>query len=351
VLNLYRRHLAACKLKGRKKKNCSCPIWAEGILRGRKIRQSLDLRNWEAANLLMREWEIHAPENTMKLADATDRFIADAKSRLRPPSILKYEQSIKALKESLGNKMLRNVTVDDVRTVRESWSIAPITMKKRLETVKAFFKFCVASGWLEKSPAGAIKAPEYDPKPTLPFSSEEIKRIFAALEEKYLEAHPFSNEVTKRKIKAFILVMLYSGIRISDCVFLKRDRIKDGKLFLYTHKTRVPVWVPLPPETLTALEECGDGEFYFSTGRGTVKTWTTEWEERLKKVFVLAALPEGHSHQLRDTFSVRLLLKGVPMETVATLLGNTLKVVETHYAPWVEARQLALAQSVRGTWD
>ena len=108
--------------------------------------------------------------------------------------------------------------------------------------------------------------------------------------------------------------------------------------------------MPLSREVLEALKECGSGEFYFYTGNGTVKTWTTEWEERLKKVFVLAGLPDGHSHQFRDTFAVRLLLRGVYMETVATLLGNTVKVVRKHYSPWVQARQAVLETSVRGTW-
>jgi integrase len=143
-----------------------------------------------------------------------------------------------------------------------------------------------------------------------------------------------------------MLVMLYPGIRISDRVFLKREQIKDGKLFLYTHKTSVPVWVPLPVEVSKALESC-ESEINFSTGRGKVKTWTTEWEERLKTVFVIAGMPDAHSHMLRDTFSIRLLRKGVPMETVATLLGNTVKVVEKHYSPWVKA---GLEASIRKTW-
>lgn len=108
---------------------------------------------------------------------------------------------------------------------------------------------------------------------------------------KYLQAHPFSNELAKEKIRAFILVMLYSGIRISDCVLLRKERINDGKLFIrIAHKNSAPVTVPLPPKVLDALDAIGPADFYFSTGRGKVKTWTTEWEERLK-IFMLAGLP------------------------------------------------------------
>ncbi len=350
LIALFRRHQTDCKFTSRRKRSCRCPIWAEGVVHGQKIRRSLDLRDWEAANKLVREWEVNKPGETLTVAAACKRFLADAESRhLREGSILKYRQVVKSL-EPLATKTMRAVTVNDIRTLRESWKISALTMQKRLETIKAFFKFCVASGWMEKSPAEAIKAPVVKQKPTMPFTDEEILRVFQALDEKYLEVHPFSSELMKRKIKAFILVMLYAGIRISDCVFLKRDRVKGGKLFIRTHKTNVAVWVPLPDEVLVALEDCGPGNFYFTTGAGKVKTWTTEWEERLKKVFVLAGLPAAHSHMLRDTFSVRLLVKGVPLETVAALLGNTIKVCEKHYSPWVQARQNEMELAVRRAW-
>jgi hypothetical protein len=40
----------------------------------------------------------------------------------------------------------------------------------------------------------------------------------------------------------------------------------------------------------------------------------------------------GVAHRLRDTFSVSLLERGVSIEIVATLLGNSVKVCEHHYA-------------------
>ena len=137
---LYRRHLEACKFTTRKQRSCRCPIWAEGTIHGKKIRKSLDLQNWEAASRLTREWEIHAPEKTVSVSDAIGRFLADAKAReLSDGTLLKYEQSMKALKETFGAQIVRQVTVDDIRKLRESWKISALTMQKRLEMVKAFF--------------------------------------------------------------------------------------------------------------------------------------------------------------------------------------------------------------------
>lgn len=75
----------------------------------------------------------------------------------------------------------------------------------------------------------------------------------------------------------------------------------------------------------------------------------TEWQEWMKKACVIAGIPDGHFHWFRDTFSVRLLEKGVPLETVAILFGNTVQVCQKHYAPWMKSRQVRLEEATRGT--
>jgi len=57
MLFLFRRHMVGCKFTSRKNRNCQCPIAVEGTLDARKIRKSLDLRSWEAAQKLVRDWE------------------------------------------------------------------------------------------------------------------------------------------------------------------------------------------------------------------------------------------------------------------------------------------------------
>jgi integrase len=351
MISLFRRHMASCKFRTRKHRSCQCPIWADGYLDGVRIRQSLDLRSWEAAVGVVREWEVNGKSDLVGVEHAADRFLANAESRnLSPAAISKYKQFVASLKKDFKERSLRSITVDELRTVRERWTVSGTTVVKRLEFMRAFFRFCVDSGWLQSNPAKAIKMPKIRRKPTLPFSHEEWEKILWAIDS-YREIHPQSPERIQKKLEAFILLMRYSGIRISDCVMMKRDRIKNGKLFLYSQKTNVPVWVPLPKLVLDALEACDEGdEYYFWTPGTKVKTWANEWEERLKKVFTIAGVPHGHSHMLRNTFSVSLLEAGVPLETVAILLGNTLKVAERHYAPFVKSRQVALEIAIEKAW-
>ena len=61
------------------------------------------------------------------------------------------------------------------------------------------------------------------------------------------------------------------------------------------------------------------------------------------------ALPPAH--MFRDTFTVKMLLAGVPIDRVSLLLGHaSVKITEKSYSPFVKARQVQLQESVRNAW-
>jgi len=149
-----------------------------------------------------------------------------------------------------------------------------------------------------------------------------------------------------------VLLLRYSGLRIRDAASLSRDRIQNDKLFLYTAKTGTPVFCPLPPFVIEALNAIPESTYFFWTGLSTPKTAAAIWQESLERLFILAGVPSGHAHRFRDTFSVELLLAGVPIERVSILLGHhSVRITEKHYAPWVRARQEQLEADVRRTWE
>jgi len=120
-------------------------------------------------------------------------------------------------------------------------------------------------------------------------------------------------------MRALVLLLRYSGLRIRDAATLSRNSTQGNKLFLYTAKTGTPVYCPLLPFVIEALHAIAEKTAYF---------------------FILTGISEGHAHRFRDTFSVELLLGGVPIERVSILLGHqSVRITEKHYAPWVKARQ------------
>jgi integrase/recombinase XerD len=131
-----------------------------------------------------------------------------------------------------------------------------------------------------------------------------------------------------------ILLLRHAGLRIGDAVGLRRDRIADGTLFLYTQKTGTPVRIPLPKHVCAALESLPAGDSLFWSGHGLLKSAIEDWRRRFKAVADLAHVKHAHFHRPRDSFAIGLLEKGVPIESVSVLLGHSdIKVTLKHYRP------------------
>jgi integrase/recombinase XerD len=153
------------------------------------------------------------------------------------------------------------------------------------------------------------------------------------------------------RLRALVILLRYSGLRIRDAVRLPRNRVQGDKLFLFTAKTGTPVYCPLPPVVMNALNAIPESTYYFCTGLSKPKTAVGDWQRSLKRLFELGGVPDAHAHRFRDTFSVELLLAGVPIERVSILLGHqSVRITEKHYAPRVKARQEQLEAEVRRTW-
>jgi integrase len=86
-------------------------------------------------------------------------------------------------------------------------------------------------------------------------------------------------------------------------------------------------------EALAATPKVTD-RFYFWSGIGKLVSIVRSWQTRLRRLFKLAHIPDGHAHRFRDTFAVELLLAGVPIGRVSVLLGHqSVRITERHYAP------------------
>ena len=96
--------------------------------------------------------------------------------------------------------------------------------------------------------------------------------------------------------------------------------------------------------------------YFFWTGNGKLESAVKYWQSRLRKLFDMAEVAKGDgfmvSHRFRDTFSVELLLSGVPIERVSVLLGHSsVRITEKHYNPWVRSRQEQLEADMRAAWQ
>lgn len=164
-----------------------------------------------------------------------------------------YGTVFRALRELLGeNKRARDITREDCRKVQEMLCSLPPNASKRLpgltleqaaatanergwpplhhktatnylNNLSALFNWAVEEGHVEKNPARALKvtAPPGSGKSRLPFSTDQLTRIF--------NAPLYASAEDNREIRAgrfwVPLVSLWTGMRLNECVQLRTDDI------------------------------------------------------------------------------------------------------------------------------
>ncbi|MGE0393083.1 MAG: tyrosine-type recombinase/integrase [Vicinamibacterales bacterium] len=352
MLRLYRRHRKTCPQTSERYRRCACPIYVEGTVGGESIRKSLDLTSWTAATNVIAKWNTAGKIGQVRsevptIAEAIEKFLDDARARgLKDATLRSYTNTLRnrllAICARKGIRELRDLTVSDLRDVRSAWTLAASTQRMALEQIRAFMRFCEESEWIAKNPATRVKGPKVEQKPTLPLEDADVEKLLMACK---------TYRGDGERLRALILLMRYSGLRISDAVSLRRDRIQSDRLFLYQQKTGTPVNVPLPRFVIDAVLAASGPEYVFWSGKGKLGSALDDWARAFKSLSKLAGVESFHFHRLRDSFAVSLLEQGVDIEAVAVLLGHASSAVtRKHYNPWVRSRQIALEAAVRKAW-
>lgn len=397
MLKIFRKHRKGCSRGAstwdRSVTNCDCTIYVEGTIGSEFLRMCcLKTANWKLASqrVLQAEatgtWEETTEqeerENRITVDAALDKFFLDVRDRLKPPTVKKYEVCLRrkritgkgrfdplkhspTLEEycaSKGVTILENITVDFLRQFRQTWKDKSYSSTKKLERLRAFFKFCVDSKWIAENPAKPVKAPEAEEGedcPTLPFEDDELERMYATLpalaEKRRAYQHGRSTESDHMERFGILLrLMENSGLAIGDATKLDTSKLQGDRLFLRRVKTGTRVYVPLPPSLVAALGSLKlyKDRYYFWSGEGKWETAAGNYRRTLRKLGLEAKVPDAHPHRFRDTFAVRLLKQGKPLERVSRLLGHqSIKITEKHYWPWVQQLQDLLEEDVRSVWS
>lgn len=375
MLSVYTRHYPPCSKSDASYRRCRCPKWINGtLLSGQFIRESARTRSWETAERKARLMDFHsdplrpaapAPDCRISIEKAIQDFLADEQGRklantstcqsktLLEKQLLRWAQS-----ESL--KFLDELTTSKLREFRASWGNGALTTQRKHHRLNGFFAFCMESDWLLKNPSKRMKAVKVSSKPTDYFTPEEFSKI---IDGTYAYANwrggrDFAHRPLR--LRTLILLMRWSGLSILDAVTLERRRLEGNRLFLYRHKTGVPVYVPIPPTVANMLNGLpnSNARYFFWSGNGDPHTAKKGWQRTLRRLFKTVALTteDGqskrcHPHMFRDTFAVELLLAGALLDQVSLLLGHSsIKITEKHYAPFVKARQQQLEASARMAW-
>ena len=412
LLSVFTRHSTSCRFsRDRACRRCNCPKWVGGQVNGYYFRQSAKTRQWaeaEEVRLKLEEALIKGmspfgaavatdsapppiptpadppppasrtevpeprapkPRPRVTVTQAVEAYLADAVSRSVETSTLKkletiFRKQFLAWTRVEGIEYLDELELDTLLNFRNTWEDGPLAKQKKQSRVIGFFWACVRRRYLTENPAiglGKIKVVQI---PTDYFPPDEVERIIAATYIRRGDRGGGDVKANQTRLRTMTLLMRWSGLRIRDAVTLERHRLNGDSLLLYQAKTGTPVYVPLPPHVVEALENIPPGpkpnpRYFFWSGNGDPKSAVADWQRSYRRLFKSADIRAAdgerkrcHPHMFRDTFAVEMLLAGVPIDQVSLLLGHaSVKITEKSYAPFVKARQVQLQESVRNAWN
>lgn len=238
-------------------------------------------------------------------------------------------------------KTINNMNIKknkDGKTILESYNTN--TKNDYLQRLKAIFRFAMDEGIISNNPCGRIKRFKNNSKEELNTRKNLNKIIEPEDFKKFVE------NVSGYKYKLLFTVLYNTGIRLSECLALTWEDIKDGSINIWKSKTRKTDKGPyeiketknkssrrinkIPKFLFDELlkykrseeEVPGFNEKWYVFG-GINPLAETTIERKRKEAIKKAGLFYFVTHQLRHSYASILIGNGVDIVTVSKLLGHS----------------------------
>ena len=393
-LTIYRRHAEKCPNKGNLQ-GCECPLWVHGKLRGKFVQRSLDTRKLGVADIkkedLLNDRTDDDPttpggiqlvgkkprKGAMTIEAAVEDFLASKEGGANN-SLKSYKRAtthFRAFVEAHELVYLKQIEWthlrDYFREYGPKWE--PTTREGRLTHLRVFFNYCTKPSrrWIDFSPAAEPGLTQNNNGTSVarePFSHEEIAQITAAIETVPVEL--------RDRARALCLLLLFTGMRISDATFFERAFLtprSTADYYAIKNKERIKIPPEVPERVVDALAKLPASRVYFFQEDRKGDYWEArqalregqdfsklmpDYQARIDKatrlvtmVLSLAGINgfvTSACHRFRDTFAVNMLVGGTDIYTLSQMLGHSdVKITADHYLNLVDSYRERMSHSTR----
>ncbi|MCY3753347.1 MAG: site-specific integrase [Alphaproteobacteria bacterium] len=239
--------------------------------------------------------------------------------RFKPSTQRTYGSLLKgALLPTFGARHLDRIARGMALGWFESYSrTAPRNADKALALLGQILDHAIACGHIGTNPARGI-AHNPDRKSTRFLSREEIARLHHVLDR---HAGGSASEAQQADI---VRLLLLTGCRKSEIVRLRRDEVKGDRLELRDSKTGPrTVWLNgLARQIVEQRLRNGNGPWVFPSPLDPARPRSPDlllWYRARRE----AGIEDVRLHDLRHTVASQAAMNGVPLPTVARLLGHS----------------------------
>lgn len=372
TITVFTRHSPDCSQRDNPQwKRCRCRKSLYIYEGGRVTYKSARTRSWEQAERLAQaERDARDPvkielarieekrqAKNVSIESALDQWIAGFKGQAHATKIAygTFKKSVLAWAESQGIQTLGEITPDALDAWVATWNDSLNSQGNRLSRVRSFFRWAHGLRKIEDNPTLALRSIKREnEEETQPLTQVQFNELIAATHV-YDTARRAGKDRFGIELRAIFLVQRWTGLRLTDVLMLPRSGVQGNRIITKTQKTGEPIDRIVPDAVIVALNEVPcrktmhEDQFFWSR-KCNHRVLAGMWTPRIRLINRYLSfkndkgdLMQFHSHMLRDTFAVELLLAGVSLEKVSKLLTHkSVRVTEKHYAPWVKARQRQL---------
>ncbi|NBF08579.1 site-specific integrase [Pseudomonas sp. Fl4BN1] len=275
--------------------------------------------------------------------------------------------------EAIMPQRLDAITGRDLDQIRTGWMQSgnkPSTVNRKMGSISGVFSRAVEWEYIDAHPMDRLKALKVDSMGLVRYlDAEETKRLREALDARQDEARVERESANKWRadrgkelmpsllqvpftdhLKPMVLVSLNTGMRRGELFDLKWSAVNFQTKTITaagaTTKTSDTRHIPMNKETVRVLEEwkklAGKSRYVFpSQEGGRLEDVKSAWLKLLERANI-----EGFRwHDMRHDFASRLVMAGVPLNTVRDLLGHAdikMTLRYAHLAPGTKAAAVEL---------
>jgi integrase len=413
-LKLLRRHKSKCpdREKGFFYRRCECPVHVEGWKKNREwvprqalaslLRLKEPICDFREAEEMLERYEnglpvVEAAAEEKTIEEAISSFLVDLANGVTEPTMKKYLLLLEELFQfarQRGYHFLKQITKDAILIFRTEWDkerkvdsipvfrtvlirqneerktgdrtpLSSHTKQKEWERLRNFFKFAHDFGWIERNPTVGFTRFERGDRLKKRFTEDEMREILRTADRRIERAIGPQAKANALRLRALVLLLRYSGLRIGDAVRIETTSLVNRTLYVHTQKTGSNVFIELPPEVVEALDSIplkSDKHWFWSGTSGRdgdhkkcQESETKHWQMRILGLLRDAGieLVAGSSaHRFRHTFAHVHHVKVGSMLELAKLLGHASdKVTAKYYSEWSDERQRKASEALRRTWE
>ena len=282
--------------------------------------------------------------NSEPIKQILPKFIADLTAKKRSPAtILAYRADLDQLIAFLAEKnkgTADQIKKEDIEAFRDSLLLqkyTPKSVSRKLNAVKTFFRWLTLQKIILVDPSAQVTHPKTEATAPKFLSQLEYRALRDVVR-------------TDKRIATIVELILQTGLRISEVANLKIENINDREIMIEAYATQPTRKIPLNKMAKMYLDaylnDLGRKESYVFVSKNGKPLAIRNIRASVDRYMQKAEIPNYSVNDLRTTFIIENLKRGVDLVTISQVVGHKRLSTTERYLELVNLKETGKKQQL-----